>query len=63
MLCNFLTAFTVAISSIITEFYSEVDIAKILIFSSAKALNILYVTPGVVTIPAPTIEIFDTLSL
>ena len=61
MLCNFLTACTVFFSSIITDiFISDVDIAKIFIFSSYKALNILYVTPGVVTMPAPTIEIFET---
>ena len=42
------------------SFISEVEIAKILIFSSANALNILNVTPGVATIPAPTIEIFAT---
>ena len=45
------------------SFISEVEIAKILIFSSANALNVLNVTPGVVTIPAPTIEIFETLLL
>ena len=51
-------------SSIITDnFISEVEIAKIFICSSERPLNILYVTPGVETIPAPTIEILATLSL
>ena len=44
------------------SFISDVEIAKIFIFSSDKALNILKVTPGVETIPAPTIETFATLS-
>ena len=49
---------------VITEiFISDVDIAKIFILSSASPLNILYVTPGVDTIPAPTIDILATLSL
>ncbi len=39
---------------------SEVDIARIFMRSSAKALNILYVTPGVLTMTAPTIDIFET---
>ena len=64
IVCNFLIALKVFSSSIITEsFISDVEIARILILSSDKALNILYVTPGVETIPAPTIETFETLSL
>ena len=56
-------AFNVSSSFIITDnFISEVDMAKILIFTDANALNILYVTPGVDTIPAPTIETFETFS-
>ena len=47
-MCNFFTALIVDFSSIITEILiSDVEIARILIFSSANDLNILYVTPGV----------------
>ena len=46
----------------ITEiFISDVEIAKIFIFSSDKDLNILYVIPGVATIPAPTMDIFEPI--
>ena len=41
-------------------FISDVEITSILIFFSAKALNIRYVTPGVVIIPTPTIDTFET---
>ena len=37
--------------------------AIMFILFSAKHLNILYVTPGVETIPAPTIDTLATLSL
>ena len=48
---------------IITDiFISEVEIAKILMFSSAKDLNILCVTPGLAIIPAPIIDTFASLS-
>ena len=51
-------------SPIITDsLISEVEIAKIFIFSSDKALNILKVTPGVETIPAPTIEESDDFKM
>ena len=43
-------------------FISDVDITKIFIFFLLNDLNILYVTPGVVTIPTPTIETLETLS-
>ena len=36
---------------------------NIFIFSSAKDLNISYVTPGVAPITAPTIDIFENLSV
>jgi hypothetical protein len=38
---------------------SEVDITMMLIFWEARALNILYVIPGVVIMPTPIMEILD----
>ena len=62
-MCKALTAFCVKFYWTKTEiFISEVDIAKILIFSSAKDLNILYVTPGLAIMPAPIIDTLETLS-
>ena len=43
-------------------FISEVEITMYIYIFFAKALNILNVTPGVVIIPTPTIETFDTFS-
>ena len=39
------------------------EITSIFIFFFASALNILYVTPGVVIIPTPIIDTFDDTSL
>ena len=41
-------------------FISDVEITCIFIFFLASAWNILYVTPGVVIIPTPIIDTFDT---
>ena len=61
-LCSEAIAFLTNIFEIKTEILiSEVEITMILIFFFANAWNILYVIPGVVIIPTPIIETFDTL--